>query len=105
MEVLTHGLALRPRSLAFLASMAAAIMTDGLEVLVQDVIEAIATWPWSMSKVPLSVVTETLCEGREDPLPSLAGWVPPLSVSLVWDGASEAGNDPPEDPFPSSCLT
>src|SRR3954452_25458911 len=47
--VLTHGLRSRPRSTAFLASSAAPIMTDGLDVFVHDVIAAIDTAPWSSS--------------------------------------------------------
>ena len=42
-EVLTHGGTDSPFSTAFLASSAEAIITEGLEVLVQEVIEAIAT--------------------------------------------------------------
>src|SRR6185437_13008769 len=45
-EVFTHGLVARPRSAAFLASRAAAIITSGLEVLVQEVIAAITTAAW-----------------------------------------------------------
>ncbi len=45
MVVFTHGLTERPFSTAFLASSAAASMTDGLEVLVQLVIAAMATCP------------------------------------------------------------
>src|SRR4030095_3709098 len=46
-EVLTHGLEARPRSTALRASRPAPSMTDGLEVLVQLVMAAITTWPWS----------------------------------------------------------
>ena len=56
--VFTHGLVVRPFSTAFLASSAAPIITDGLEVLVHEVIAAIATAPWSSSNsVPSSSVT------------------------------------------------
>ncbi len=41
--VLTQGLLDRPFSTAFLASSAAPIITNGLEVFVQDVIAAITT--------------------------------------------------------------
>ncbi len=59
-EVFTHGRASRPRSTAFLATRPAAIMTEGLEVLVQLVMAAITTWPWSSSKeVPSARVTGT----------------------------------------------
>jgi hypothetical protein len=49
-----------------LASIAAAIITDGLDVFVHDVIEAIDTMPWSISNVaPSAVVTDTFFDGRE----------------------------------------
>ena len=83
-DVLTHGATVRPRSTAFLASIAAAIITDGLEVLVQLVIEAIETMPWSISKVaPSAVVTLTFFEGRPAPSPSSAGLSPPLVPSVL----------------------
>src|ERR1700684_672467 len=44
-EVFTHGLTLRPAPIAFRANSPAAIMTLGLEVLVQDVIAAMTTSP------------------------------------------------------------
>ena len=46
-EVLTWGWTSRPRSTAALASRPAAIITDGLEVLVQEVMAAITTDPSS----------------------------------------------------------
>ena len=64
-EVFTQGLLVRPFSTAFLASSAAPIITDGLEVLVHDVIAAIATAPWSISNfVPSSSVTSAGLLGR-----------------------------------------
>src|ERR1700761_3037339 len=81
--VFTHGLRSRPRSTAFLASSAAPIITDGLDVLVHDVIAAIATAPWSISNVLPSMVTLVGLLGR--PLAPLA--------ADVNDGASLAGND------------
>ncbi len=48
-EVFTQGLRFRPRSTALLASRPAPIITEGLEVLVQLVIAAITTRPWSSS--------------------------------------------------------
>src|SRR3982750_1273849 len=52
-EVLTHGLEARPRSTALRASSPAASITDGLEVLVQLVMAAITTCPWSRAnRVP-----------------------------------------------------
>ena len=47
MLVLTVGLTFRPRASAFRASNAAPTMTDGLLVLVHDVVTAMATEPWS----------------------------------------------------------
>ena len=64
-EVLTHGLEARPRSTALRASSPAASITDGLEVLVQEVMAAMTTCPWSRSKrVPSSRVTGTRLLGR-----------------------------------------
>jgi hypothetical protein len=45
-EVLTQGLGVRPSSCAFFATRPAPIMTEGLLVLVQLVIDAITTSPW-----------------------------------------------------------
>src|SRR4051795_1239944 len=71
--VLTHGLAVSPRSTAFLASRAAPIITCGLEVLVHEVIAAMTTWPWSTSvSVPSSMVTRVGLDGRCDPVPETA---------------------------------
>src|SRR6266545_4831534 len=70
--VLTQGLRFRPRSTAFLATSAAPTMTDGLDVLVQEVIAAMTTEPWSTShSVPSSRVTLTGLLGR--PIGPLAG--------------------------------
>src|SRR4051812_15639891 len=63
--VFTHGLLVRPRSTAFLASSAAPIITCGFEVLVQEVIAAMTTWPWSISvSVPSSMTTRVGVEAR-----------------------------------------
>ena len=91
----------RPFSTAFFASSAAPIITDGLEVLVHDVIAAIATAPWSSSNsVPSASVTFAGFDGRPEPLP--AGWLrqscgapSPLPPSEC-DGASLEGNDSSE---------
>ncbi|MOA01649.1 hypothetical protein D3C78_1210700 [compost metagenome] len=45
-ELFTHGLRCRPFSTAFFASRPAAIITLGLEVLVQEVMAAITTAPF-----------------------------------------------------------
>src|SRR5215469_3625405 len=56
--VFTHGLRSRPASTALRASSAAPTITDGLEVLVHEVIAAITTEPWSTAVlVPSSRVT------------------------------------------------
>src|SRR6185503_19520361 len=79
-EVFTHGLRDRPRSTALRASSAAPIITCGLDVLVQDVIDAITTAPWSSSyAVPSGAVTGVGECAR-----------PPLA-RLLEAGASEAG--------------
>ncbi len=44
-EVLTQGLEVKPSSTDFWANKPAAIITEGLDVFVQDVIAAIATSP------------------------------------------------------------
>src|SRR5512139_2136930 len=91
-EVLTHGLRVRPFSTAFLASSAAPSMTYGLDVLVQEVMAATTTAPWSISKVvPSSRVTGTTLCGRS-PAPSATRG---LSASDCWvlAGESEAGKD------------
>ena len=63
--VFTHGLLVSPLSTALRASSAAPIITCGLEVLVQEVIAAITTAPWSSSNsVPSSPATTTGFEAR-----------------------------------------
>ena len=57
-DVLTHGLAFSPFCTALRARIPAPSITDGLEVLVQLVIAAMTTWPWSSSvSVPSASVT------------------------------------------------
>ena len=104
--VLTHGLRWRPFSTAFLASRAAPIITDGFEVLVHDVIAAIATAPWSSSNfVPSASSTIAGLLGRPPSVGAEAwnsfGGAAPLPSC---DGASEAGKDSATDssyPFSS----
>ncbi len=63
--VFTQGLRFSPRSTAFLATSAAPIITLGFDVLVQEVIAAIVTAPWSRSNdVPSASVTATFLLGR-----------------------------------------
>src|ERR1700722_16179561 len=63
--VLTHGLRSSPASTALRATGAAPIMTDGLEVLVHEVMAAMTTEPWSTCVwVPSSRVAEPGLEAR-----------------------------------------
>src|SRR4051794_18263577 len=95
-DVLTHGLRCRPRSTAFLASRPAATITNGLEVLVHDVIAATTTAPWSSSKASPSTVTGAGLLAR--PWPCFAGWPAGASCSpsRLTAGGSLAGNDSAE---------
>src|SRR5512146_1224235 len=88
--VLTQGLRARPRSTAFLASSAAPTMTLGLDVLVQEVMAAMTTEPWSTSVgVPSPRGTRTGFDALA-PLPaatgSEAGNVPARPLSRVDSG-------------------
>src|SRR6476469_4187163 len=58
-DVFTHGWLISPRAAALRASSPAPSMTDGLEVLVHDVMAAMTTWPWSTLNVSPSIVTST----------------------------------------------
>src|SRR5436190_3107082 len=92
-DVLTHGLVLSPRSTALRASRAAPIITCGLEVLVQDVIDAITTAPWSTSNVVPSTVH------------SVGLWGRPLAREFD-EGGSEAGKlSSTSSSTPSSSVT
>src|SRR5258705_2690951 len=61
--VLTQGLLRSPRSTAFFAMSAAAIITDGFDVLVQLVIAAITTEPWCNTH-STSSITSLADDGR-----------------------------------------
>src|SRR3954453_2651610 len=93
--VLTHGLRWRPFSTAFLASSAAPIITEGLEVLVHEVMAAIATAPWSTSQAVPSMVIGAGFDGRPPPVRAALRWsvgaADPLPPS--WEGATEAGKN------------
>src|SRR5437870_11196688 len=63
--VFTQGLRSRPASTALRASSAAPTITDGLEVLVHEVMAAMTTEPWSTEVVvPSSRVTWARFDGR-----------------------------------------
>src|SRR6476646_4979827 len=105
-DVLTHGAEVRPLSTAFRASSAAASMTEGLEVFVQLVIEAIATMPWSIStSCPPARVTLTGREERADPSPVWAGAPLASSWLLSGVGGSLAGKLSPRTSSPWRCET
>src|SRR5919106_1484429 len=92
-EVFTHGLRDRPRSTAFLASSAAAIMTEGFEVLVHEVIAAITTAPWSSSNSAPSRLTVTGLLGRPVAESAALSWGRSPLDPCEMAGESEAGND------------
>src|SRR5436305_12847430 len=108
-EVFTHGLRCRPRSTAFFASSPAPTITNGLDVLVHEVMAATTTAPWSSSNVSPSTVTfagllarpPRACAGAP------AGWS--CAPSPLTAGGSLAGNDSLEPslallPLPLSLL-
>src|SRR6185437_13716414 len=87
--VFTQGRLCRPRSTAFFASRAAPIMTDGLDVLVHDVIAAMTTAPWSMTHSAPSMLIFTGLDVRPF-APAAAEGTVAASLKL---GTSEAGKD------------
>src|SRR5580704_5465221 len=91
--VFTHGLRSSPASTAFLATSAAPIMTDGLDVFVHDVIAAMTTDPWSTDVVvPSSSVTSTGADTR--PLAFAGCSATSCSTTPFFSGVngSDAGN-------------
>src|SRR4051795_1457280 len=105
-DVLTHGLVARPRSTAFLASSPAPTITDGFEVLVHEVMDAMTTAPWSSSyDVPADVVTGVGRLARVSP--GVRAGSGGAGLSLPWApaiaaGGSLAGKDSAE---PSSAAS
>ena len=100
-EVFTHGLRSRPRSTALRASSPAPIITDGFDVLVQLVIAAITTRPWSSStsspSSSFTMIGSASCSAiaaRLSPSPRGSNTRGrPASPSWSSAGGSEAGND------------
>src|SRR5215218_8180469 len=92
-DVLTHGLRVRPRSTAFLATRPAPTMTNGFDVLVQEVMAATTTAPWSSSNSSPSTVTFAGLLGRPPRCgagaPAGSSWAP----CALTAGGSLAGND------------
>jgi len=81
--VLTQGRVAKPRATAFSASRPAASITEGFEVLVQEVIAAITTEPWRRRQAtpPTSVsISTAVASATAAPPPSpsqrptVAGW-------------------------------
>src|SRR4051794_25598347 len=102
--VLTQGLRDRPPSTAFLASSAAATITDGFDVFVQEVMAAIATAPWSsMTWVPSSKVTGVGAEVRPCAV-SAAEYSGTNSLVRLRDAGSEAGKVSSTDSSTESCT-
>src|SRR4051812_21038648 len=92
-EVLTQGLLCRPRSTALRASSPAPTITNGLDVLVHDVMAATTTAPWSSSNSSPSTDTRAGLLAR---LPRCAAGAPAGSScapSELTAGGSLAGND------------
>src|SRR3954451_20760484 len=92
-EVLTHGLRCRPRSTAFFARSPAPTITNGLDVLVHEVMAATTTAPWSISTSSPSRVTFAGLLAR---LPRRLPGAPAGSSCAPWlltAGGSLAGND------------
>ena len=95
-EVLTHGLTASPLSTALRASSAAPSITEGFDVLVHEVIEAITTAPWSISnsapfsetavgllvRPPAPAAAETAGRGAPSPLLWFAGAAGSLAGKL-----------------------
>src|SRR4051794_5989062 len=92
-EVFTHGLRCSPRSTAFFATRPAPTMTNGFDVLVQEVIAATTTAPWSTSNSSPSRVTRAGFDAR--PAPCGPGWPAGASCApeLLTAGGSLAGKD------------
>src|SRR5947209_12661772 len=105
--VFTHGLLVSPRSTAFLASSAAPIITCGLDVLVQEVMAAMTTWPWSTSvSVPSSMTTRVGFDGRplDEPWTAVCGLpASPLPCANGLTG-SDAGKEPADASSASDCT-
>ncbi|MDT4859414.1 hypothetical protein FQZ97_939220 [compost metagenome] len=66
---MTQGLGFRPRAWALRATRPAAISTDGLEVLVQEVMAAMTTSPSPRSNFSPSTATRGASVGREKTSP------------------------------------
>src|SRR5947209_15387803 len=103
--VFTQGLTSRPASTAFLASSAAPIITDGLDVLVHEVIAAMTAWPWSTSvSRPSSSVTGVGLLGRSLAVPACCGRpAAPLPCANGLTG-SDAGKDSADASSASDCT-
>src|SRR3954469_6643672 len=92
-DVFTHGLRCSPPSTAFFARRPAPTMTNGFDVLVQEVIAATTTAPWSTSNSSPSSVTRAGLLARlprcDFGAPAGGSWAPWALTA----GGSLAGND------------
>ncbi|OPX59816.1 MAG: hypothetical protein A4E29_01213 [Methanomassiliicoccales archaeon PtaB.Bin134] len=82
------GFGRNPRSTAFLASSPAAIITDGLEVLVQEVMEAMSTSPSLISSPFLgppcfAIISRKLSLTLESSMRSWGRFGPASDLSIV----------------------
>src|ERR1700753_874666 len=68
-EVFTHGFGISPLAWALRATRPAATRTDGLEVLVQEVIAAITTSPWVSAKFLPATCTDVAASAAGTPRP------------------------------------
>src|ERR1700761_3636458 len=96
MVVFTQGLLASPFSTALRASSAAPSITSGLEVLVHEVIAAIATAPWSSTNSPRSSdFTDTGLVGRPEQPSAAEGTACAGSSSSAKESTTEslAGKD------------
>src|SRR3954470_6690983 len=83
--VFTHGLRVRPRSTAFLASSPAPIITLGLDVLVQLVIAATTTAPWSRPSMIAVGASSTATLDPEGADEGLAFALDIIELSAAWN--------------------
>ena len=100
--VFTQGRLCRPRSTAFLASSAAPIITDGLDVLVHEVMAAMTTAPWSISvSVPSSSLTFVGLDARPrvGPGATASGTTVPLTSTATGSLAGKVSAMPSSTAF------
>src|SRR5439155_16129898 len=90
-EVLTQGWTCKPRSTAFFASKPAPSMTEGFDVLVQLVIAAMTTEPWSREYSPCASWRRTAVGGATACSTPTAVGLPPSPSQRCTCGRGFAG--------------